>query len=79
MTLPVPSLCWENKQLATSQVVDSVIWNLNCFSLTLGAGAKSEIFKSSSFGSVSGAYFYVMYILIYFDGFISKKTCRMLN
>ena len=43
------------------------------------AGAKSENFKSFKEGSIFGSVFYIMYIFISFDAYMSTKACRMLN
>lgn len=44
-----------------------------------GARARSDILKISQVGSDFGGEFYIIYISIYFDAYMSIKSCRIMN
>jgi len=42
-------------------------------------GSRSDIFKSSQFGSESRSDFFKNHYFLYFDTYMSTKTCRMMK
>ena len=49
--------------------------------LEAGAGAKrgAPFLKVSGSGAFSGAFIYIYLYFLYFDAYMSTKTCRMMN
>ena len=60
------------------EAIGSFFGHLDQGSSEWGVGAKSEIFKDSG-GSVFGSVFYITYVFLYFDAYMSTKACKMLN
>lgn len=56
-----------------------LVWYDGPWLLGAGSGSEKRNFQKLLGGERFGSVFYIIYIFIYFDAYLSTKACRMLN